>query len=254
MKPERTSDKKKKKDDKAPQNAPLTEGLNTFDRDRAGSLADEGGGAGATIETEAELQQETEEQRESDEKPRKQPGKASAALLVAAFLSLAGAAHAETYATPFAALAFSGDTDDSKITWGGGLTFAPQGGGLGFNVDFAKTPDFFGSSGVIDNSVTTLTGNLVLISSGRTRFYAVGGGGLLKTRVSGANGLFDIDSNDFGIDAGAGLLAGGDGPIGLQADLRYFRALRDPEPDDEFDVDFGELDYWRASLGVSIRF
>lgn len=242
-----------------PEPAPRTEGLTNLDRDRAASVADEGGGSAAHIDAEAEAEAEDPTRaarRALLEKRRERKARRSttAAFALATLVLVPSVARAETYITPFAGLAFSGDTDDSKVTWGAGLTLAPADGGLGFNVDFARTSDFFGTSRFLDNSVTTLTGNLVLMSPGRTRFYGVAGGGLMKARVSDAAGLFDIDSNDFGIDVGGGLMAGGEGPIGFQADVRYFRALQDPEPDDEFDVDFGELDYWRAYAGISIRF
>ena len=43
------------------------------------------------------------------------------------------------------------------------------------------------------------------------------------------------------------------GPLGFHGDVRYFRTLTDPEPDGEFDVDVGNLDYWRATAGVTFR-
>jgi hypothetical protein len=169
-------------------------------------------------------------------------------------LALAAPASAQTYLTPFAGVAFSGDTDDSKLTFGGDLTFA-GGGPLGFSVDFGYTKDFFGSAPPVgDNNVTTLMGNLVLITPGKLRLYGSSGVGLLKTRVKDVDGFFDVGSTDFGFNVGGGLYIVGDGPIGARGDIRYFRRLSDPQPDGEFDISFGGLSYWRATAGITFKF
>jgi len=33
----------------------------------------------------------------------------------------------------------------------------------------------------------------------------------------------------------------------------YFRALGDPEEDNEFDIDLADFDFWSASVGVTLR-
>lgn len=178
---------------------------------------------------------------------------ARALLLAAAALAFAGrSAHAEGYLQPFVGAAMGGNVDDNKLTYGGILTF--QGGVFGFAVDFGYTPDFFGSSGLGDNNVTSLMGNLVLMTPGPVKFYGSGGLGLVKTHVRDADGFFDVSSNDFGFNAGGGLMFFFSSNIGLHGDVRYFRNLTDPEPDHEFDIDLGSLDYWRAVGGIVIRF
>ena len=181
--------------------------------------------------------------------------KQAALPLVLLTLAVALPASAETYLTPFAGAALGGNTDDSKLTFGGDLAFAGR-GPFGFAADFGYTKHFFGSTAPIgDNNVTTLMGNLMLISPhGRTRIYASAGLGLLKTRVKDVTGFFDVDSTDFGFNAGGGIYIFGNGGLGFRADIRYFRTLTDPEPDGEFDVDLGNLDYWRATAGVTLRF
>ena len=175
-------------------------------------------------------------------------------LLAAALLAAAPALHAETYLTPFVGAAFSGDTDDSRLTYGGALAWAGESGVLGFEIEFAHTPDFFGTTGVGNNNVTTLMANLMLLSPGQVRIYGSGGVGLLRTRVEDVSGFFEIDSNNFGLNVGGGVLLFPGESIGLRGDVRYFRNLTDPEPDDEFDIELGGLNYWRASGGVVLRF
>ena len=178
-------------------------------------------------------------------------------VLTTALLVLAGIApnvRAESYLTPYAGVAFSGKTDASKLTFGGDLAFAGH-GILGASVDFGYTKDFFGNTAPIgDNNVTTLMGNLMLISPGHPRIYASGGVGLMKTRVKDTAGFFDIGSSDFGFNVGGGIYVVGRGPLGFRADIRYFRTLTDPQPDGEFDVDLGNLDYWRATAGITLKF
>jgi len=177
----------------------------------------------------------------------------AAILATSALLAAAPAARAETYLTPFVGAAFSGDADGNPVTYGGALGWAGS-GILGFEVEFAYTPDFFGKSGLGDNNVTALMADLMLLSPGPVRVYGSGGIGLLKTRVDDVSGFFSIDSNDFGIDVGGGLMAFPSEHIGLRGDIRYFRALTDPEPDNEFDLDLGSLDFWRATGGIILRF
>ena len=187
-----------------------------------------------------------------------------AALL--AGLLLAPSAQADWMFTPFGGLVFGGDLstearevtgDDKHGVYGASLSYMSD-ALLGFEVDFGYSPDFFGGddSLVPDNNLTTAMANLVL--SGRmgdtSRIYASGGAGLLKARVDDTDDFFDVDRNDFGANVGAGIVAGLGERVGIRADIRYFRNLGDPEPDDEFDIDFGSFDFWRGTVGLSITF
>jgi hypothetical protein len=178
----------------------------------------------------------------------------SAIAISAASMLAPSTADAQTYVTPFVGGAFGGSTDDTKLTFGGNISFLGS-GVLGFGLDFGYTKDFFGDS-FDNNNVTTLMGNLILSnpSSGGTRLYASGGVGLLKTRVESASRFLDVNDNDWGMNVGAGFYLAGDKGIGLNGDIRYIRRLTDPEPDGEFDLDLGSLRYWRATAGVSFKF
>lgn len=176
-------------------------------------------------------------------------------LLLAVICAVSGATlHAEGYLAPFVGASFGGNTDDSKITFGGTLTFKGGDGVLGYALDFGYAPDFLGRSGLGDNSLTSLMGDLVLMSPGEVRLYGSGGLGLVKTRVKDVTGLFRVDSNEFGFNVGGGVMVIPGRSVGLQAEIRYFRNFTDPEPDDEFDLDLGGLDFWRATAGLVLRF
>jgi hypothetical protein len=179
-------------------------------------------------------------------------------LTAFALLSLAGSAsaRAETLLTGFGGVAFAGATERSRGTYGGSLAF--MGSVVGFETEFATTPDFFGSSSdsgaFTENDVVTLMGSFLFATPGNLRLYAAAGAGLMKTRLADPGRLFSIDSNDFGINVGGGIMGFFGEHVGLRADVRYFRDLEDADPDGEFDLDFGNVDYWRAVGGITFRF
>ena len=136
--------------------------------------------------------------------------------------------------TGFGGVAFGGVTDRSRGTYGGSLGFL-GGGVFGFEIEAATTPEFFGnaSSNVFtNNNVLTLMGNLLLAApAGPVRIYGTAGAGLMKTRLEDPDRLFSIDSNDFGINVGGGLIVYVSNHVGLRGDVRYFRDLQDADPD-----------------------
>src|SRR5262245_741081 len=177
------------------------------------------------------------------------------AALAALGLLWARPAAADTLLSGFAGAAFGGSTQRSRGTYGGSLAFL--GNVAGFEVEFATTPDFFGESRedvFTDNNVLTLMGSLlVAFPPGPVRVYGVVGGGLLKTPLADPGNLFDVDSNDFGINAGGGVLIFLGDHFGLRGDIRYFRDLQNDD-DGDFDIDFGNVDYWRAVGGITLKF
>jgi hypothetical protein len=178
--------------------------------------------------------------------------------IVAVLLLLgAGSARAEVLVTGFGGVAFGGATNESRGTYGGALGFLGA-GVVGFEIEGATTPDFFGSAGggvFTENNVLTLMGNILLAApAGPVRIYGAAGVGLLKTRLEDPDRLFSIDSNDLGINVGGGLIVYLGDHVGLRGDVRYFRDLQDADPDGEFDVDFGNVDYWRGVAGITLKF
>jgi hypothetical protein len=189
--------------------------------------------------------------------------------LAVAVLVLAGAgadARAEGYFTGFAGIVFGGDlasgpADDLDLDSSHGVYGAALGAigsPLGFEVEFSYSPDFFGSDRLLvpENNLVTLMGNLVFSGhiGERSRIYASAGGGLMKSSIEDAGDLFDLGRNDFGVNAGVGILAALGGSVALRGDFRYFRNLGDEELDDDIDIGFGSFDFWRATGGLSLRF
>jgi hypothetical protein len=184
------------------------------------------------------------------------------ALALTTMVTMPRVSSAETLLTPFAGVTFGG-SGQSTGTFGAG--FAWMGAGI-FGVEFeaAYTPSFFDTADfdfVDSDNVVTVMGNLILgIPAGGTdgpgvRPYGTIGFGLLRTNVTSVGGAFDnVSNSDFGMNVGGGLMGFFNDHVGLRGDVRYFRALTDPEEDFEFDVDFGDLDFWRGTLGVVFRF
>ena len=201
-------------------------------------------------------------------------------LLSAAFAGLVLASPARASAdwllTPFVGGNFGGDANfgqfddfddelERRIDFGASLGWMGN-GIIGVEVDFGWAPNFFentvgpGDFEFGDSSVTTLMANLLIgIPVGGTtgaglRPYGSGGVGLIRSHISGNDLFDDLNTNDFGFNVGAGLHGFFSDTIGIRGDIRYFRSLQDHEPDNEFDLALSDFDFWRATVGLTIRF
>jgi opacity protein-like surface antigen len=190
------------------------------------------------------------------------PAKASADWLFTPFIGLNWGASV-TFNDEF------GDIDDEfekRGTYGASLAW--MGAGIaGFEIDFGYTPNFFeltegdGDFDYGDNNLTTLMANLTLGApiGGQSgiglRPYASGGVGIIRTRVDNPGDLFEVNSNNWGFNAGAGVAGFFSDNVGIRGDVRYFRAFDDIEDDDDdLDITLGDLRFWRGTVGVTFRF
>jgi len=173
-----------------------------------------------------------------------------------ALCATAQPASADTVITGTVGATFSGDVEESHVSYGAAIGFLGE-GIFGFEVEGTYTPHFFGPDLDIGTSnVTTLMGNIVLgvpIGGHNSRIYATGGVGLMKFRVPDPDVFFDIDRNDWGVNAGAGVMIGLGDRFGLRGDIRYFRDIHESTTGD-FDVDFGGFNYWRGAGGITFKF
>jgi opacity protein-like surface antigen len=190
------------------------------------------------------------------------PAKASADWLFTPFIGLNWGASV-TFNDEF------GDIDDEfekRGTYGASLAW--MGAGIaGFEIDFGYTPNFFeltegdGDFDYGDNNLTTLMANLTLGApiGGQSgiglRPYASGGVGIIRTRVDNPGDLFEVNSNNWGFNAGAGVAGFFSDNVGIRGDVRYFRAFDDIEDDDDdLDITLGDLRFWRGTVGITFRF
>jgi opacity protein-like surface antigen len=186
-----------------------------------------------------------------------------AALVVVVALAPASA-HADWLFTPSVGTTFGADTNGREhFTFGTSLGW--MGGGIfGWEADLAWTPEFFeGNDDDFDldggSNVVTAMGNVIVgvpIGGQRDagfRPYLTAGLGMLQAEARSNDDLFRVDNSEFGFNVGAGALGFFSDHIGLRADLRYLRSFADPEEDNEFDLDIGNFDYWRATGGLTFR-
>lgn len=158
----------------------------------------------------------------------------------------------------------TGDEIERRMTFGGQIGF--MGAGIfGVEADFAFAPNFFentvgpGNFEFGDSNLTTIMGNVILgapIGGQRgpgIRPYATAGIGLIRAKIK-ASTLFDeLNTSDFGVNVGGGVMGFFSDNVGLRGDLRYFRSLQDNEPDNELDLGLGNFDFWRGTVGVTFR-
>jgi opacity protein-like surface antigen len=181
----------------------------------------------------------------------------TAGLVCALAGALPSRADAQASFTPFVGATFKGDAPASKLTYGAGVTFMGKAAGL--DIDFGYTPDFFNQNTqdvviVGDNNVTTLMVSLVVgPGTGPVRPYGVFGVGLIRSAISATDLFDDVSTNDFGVNAGAGVEGKMSDHAWLRGEVRYFRSLQDPSNDGTLDVTLGKFDFWRATIGVSLR-
>jgi opacity protein-like surface antigen len=187
------------------------------------------------------------------------------AMLAALALVLAPArAQADWLFTPNIGAGFGGDASGREhLSWGASIGW--MGAGIfGWEADFAMTPEFFegddDDADLFDSSnVTSFMVNAILgapvggTTGGGFRPYFAAGIGLLQQNIDDAEELFEVSNSDFGFNLGGGAMGFVNDHVGFRGDIRYFRALSDPDEDNEFDIDFGDFDFWRATGGVTFR-
>ena len=169
-------------------------------------------------------------------------------------------AHADWIVTPFVGTNWSSDvTTEHKVPFGIGLGYM-TGGILGFETQIAYTHDFFGPNDLIgSNNVFSWMGNVIagVPIGGYTQIrpYGTFGVGLLRSRIGGgANDLFDITSNDFGMNAGAGVMGFFTPNVGIRGDVRYFRSFTNDVNGGPFGLGLGHFHYWTGTIGVTFKF
>jgi opacity protein-like surface antigen len=198
-------------------------------------------------------------------------------FVILGYVAAPAPAAADWLFTPFVGTTFNGSADfddglpggddfERKFTYGASLGWMGA-GAIGFEFDFGYAPNFFETivdddddfTFADDSNVTTLMGNVIIgapiggQSGPGIRPFGVAGLGLIRTQVTAVDDFFDVDSNDWGFNLGAGIIGFISDNVGIRGDVRYFRLF---EGDDEEDFDFalGEFDFWRATIGVTFRF
>jgi opacity protein-like surface antigen len=200
---------------------------------------------------------------------------ATASLILIALVAAPSKASADWLVTPYVGWNWGGaanfinfDTFDDEFEQRAnfGVSLGWMGAGvIGFEADLGFAPNFFqntvgsGDFEFGDSNVTTLMGNLIVgVPIGGQhglgfRPYAVGGVGLIRSSVTGPADFFEVSSNDWGMNVGAGAMFFFTDRFGLRGDVRYFRSLTDTEPDNLLDVGLADFHFWRGTVGATFR-
>jgi opacity protein-like surface antigen len=172
------------------------------------------------------------------------------------------AARAEGYVSPWAGVQFGHDADNGRGAFG--VTAGGMGAGIvGGEVDLGYSPRFFGNQNDFgNNTVIDVMGNIIVgipvggTHGGGVRPFVTGGVGLIRTQIDGGT-IFKVSSssNQFGWNAGAGVMGFFGDHVGLRGDVRYFRDFQGDTIGTLAlgTLDLGQLHFWRASLGVVFR-
>lgn len=177
-------------------------------------------------------------------------------------------ASADWLITPYAGWKFAGDSNivnaqrgagATKFMLGGSLTLLGD-GILGVEADFGYVPRFFERETVdpliVSSSVTTVTGNVILaaprsVTRESLRPYALGGVGLMHVGIEDLLGIHQVETNLFCLTLGGGAIGAITPTTSLRFELRHFRNLT-PEGES---ASFGSrLSFWRATVGVTLRY
>jgi opacity protein-like surface antigen len=184
------------------------------------------------------------------------------AMAAALVLALSPAdARADWLFTPSIGTTFGGDTNGNEhFTYGAAIGWMGA-GVFGWEADLSYTPEFFegsdsdfdfdGGSNVVSGMVNAIIG--FPERSGRFRPYFTGGIGMLQTEARSNRDLFSVDNSEFGFNLGIGAIGFVSDHVGIRGDMRYMRSLQDPSLDNEFDIATGNFDYWRGSVGMTLR-
>lgn len=192
-------------------------------------------------------------------------------------------AGAEWYFTPFVGPAFRGTTtfldpeyggrQRTKVTFGGSATVLK--GVVGAEADYAFLLGFFQNpacdrtpSGgscpslgplVTQSRLQTLTGNVLVaaplsLTHESLRPYLVSGIGLMDVAIDDIRGVLPINTTLTAFNIGGGAIGMLGTRTGLRFDLRRFSSLNRDVPSGTSIGGPARLQFWRATIGLTVRY
>ena len=186
-----------------------------------------------------------------------------AAALAALVCALAPSrADADFLVAPY--FAWSRNTDTQRWVPGGGATvevnigWVVVGGDVGYGAGFFDPADD-ALDLIASSHVLTIAGHAgaMYARDDDARFvpYVTGGFGWMRQQARDREGLASVTRNDPSMHFGGGVNVMFTEYLGVRADIRNFRSLRDPfETPDPIVQDLERVSFWRLALGAVIRF
>jgi hypothetical protein len=199
---------------------------------------------------------------------------APALILACALIAPARAAADDWFLVPAVGVTFGSDTnlvdlDDAarrtKLVLGGGVLWLDE-GWFGVDGEVTYISGLFERAGSSENprlvtssAVTTAMGSVVValplrISRNSLRPYFIGGFGLMHASIDDVLNVLPVEANLLGMKFGGGAIGFVSDTVGVRWDLSYLRSLKGQG--DDTGVSFGSrsLSFWRASMGIVLRF
>jgi hypothetical protein len=169
---------------------------------------------------------------------------------------------AEKQIRPFVAVTFGSQTTfvvaESTTNLAIGVGAAVLWDIIGIDVDVSHAPGFFETGQlVVGNSVTTVTGSVILTLPQRMtgyslRPYFVGGGGFMRVRIDDALEALEVHDTLPAMNIGGGATGFVSDRWGINWDVRYFRGSRNEAKG--LSIGSEQLSFWRASMAVVLRY
>jgi hypothetical protein len=136
-----------------------------------------------------------------------------------------GSAAAQAMFTASVGNVFGGDAPSKKTTWavaiGGGGAH-----GIGSELEFSQTQNFFETGGVAHGKIVTFMPSIfVMVPVAKVRPYGIFGFGFIRQRVGDdLGGLFaDLSDDDIGYSVGGGVTFQFARHAGIRGDFRHFK-------------------------------
>lgn len=172
-------------------------------------------------------------------------------------------AFADFLVSPY--LAWTRGADSGRWVPGGGATAAVTVGWFIAGADVGYAAGFFDPENdaldlISSSYVLTVTGHAGVMylpedDEARVLPYVTGGFGWMRQDARDREGLASVTRTDPSLHFGGGVNLMITEYLGVRADLRNFRSLRDPfETPDPIVADLNRVSFWRFALGAVIRF
>jgi hypothetical protein len=192
-----------------------------------------------------------------------------AAILTAACVGGSSlTAHADLIFTPFVGKTFAAQqtlspiADVDKQTWTVGVSSTWLTSNIfGAEIDFGYAPRFFASDrqrNIVGSNTLSLTGNLLLavplsVTRESLRPYVSAGMGMLHAGIDDQAGIETVDRNLLAVSIGGGAIGFLSPRVGVRFDLRTVRSTSRGLNNSTLLTE-PRLGYWRATVGVAIRY
>jgi len=181
------------------------------------------------------------------------------ALATMIAIASAAPARADGFVTPYIGFNFGGDSanclslsncQEKRTNFG--VTVGSTRGIFGIEADFGYAPHFFGDAPGQSNGVFHFMSDfMVLVPAGPIQPYAFIGLGLIRAHATFDVSSLSLSQNAFSNDLGGGLNLYFSKKAALHGELRHLRTFNNVTLG-VFSTD--QLDFWRASAGLTFRF